>query len=296
MKKAQVFISCGQRDEREKSYGEFLIKCFSKKGFETYFAEEIHNSKPLLQSIYESLKRSEYVVICNPFREENNIGSLFVQQELAIAAFSSKPILYFYNKKVDKTCGMSGVLHLNGIEVNTPQEMLEHLNKLTKTWDPMSVNQLFLNFGNEHLTVTINNYPQQPLSNWYHIIVHNKSKTENAINCRAYVESIKDNKGLSIFGSHQYRQEIIWAGTGKEVINITKDTKRDFDALFTVRNTGVWQFQSLQTSTVYAYPVLQNGTYYITFVVTSDNLPEAKIHIKILLQNDRAKLLEEKQL
>jgi hypothetical protein len=118
MLKARVFISCGQRNNREKSFGNYLVEYFQEKGFETYFAEEIHDSKPLLLSILDALKESEYFIAFNPNREDSgDVGSIFVQQEIAIAASARIPSLYFYSAGVNKLKGMSGGMHLNACQL-----------------------------------------------------------------------------------------------------------------------------------------------------------------------------------
>jgi hypothetical protein len=118
MLKARFFISCGQRNNREKSFGNYLVEYFQEKGFETYFAEEIHDSKPLLLSILDALKESEYFIAFNPNREDSgDVGSIFVQQEIAIAASARIPSLYFYSAGVNKLKGMSGGMHLNACQL-----------------------------------------------------------------------------------------------------------------------------------------------------------------------------------
>lgn len=296
MKKSTVFISCGQGSDREKKFGEKLVSYFQNKGFETYFAEHIHSSKPLLQSILDALKESEYFVIWNPYREKTGeVGSLFVQQEIAVAASLGLPSLYFFDKGVGKTAGMSGALHLNGIEISDVSNLVSELDKLTNTWDNTSKNQLFLEFGNEHKNISVINDPVQPLSNWYHIIVQNGCSFRQAKNCRAYAEKIvKVDNGQDL--SSEYKQELIWAGTGAGAINITTKTKRDVDAIWTLQGGGQWRFQSIQTSTVYAYPVLADAGYEITYLIVSDNMPDARLEVKLKLDNDLAVVINQKQL
>lgn len=295
MRKARVFISCGQKDNREKSFGDYLVKYF-EKDFEVYFAEEIHNSKPLLLSIFQASRDSEYFVAFNPYRKETGeIGSLFVQQEIAIAAFLDMPLLYFCQKGVNKTIGMSGGLHLNGISIDRPEEMKQHLDKVTNNWDSTSKNQLFLEFNNPHKSIPVVNYPGQPLSNWYHITVINGSVYKHAKNCRAYVESIRDIKQRKTV-QIDYQQELIWAGTGTHTIFITKKVKRDVDVIWTIQGSKIWQFQFLQTSTVYAYPNLGEDRYRIVFSVISDNFLDARLEVILELLNDQANVISQKQL
>jgi len=295
MKKSTVFISCGQDNDREKSFGNRMVEYFQNKGFDTYFAEHIHCSKPLLQSILQALKESEYFVAWNPYRDKGgSCGSLFVQQEIAVAASLELPIIYFFDKGVNKTSGMSGALHLNGIEVNNISSLEQELNKLTKGWDNTSKNQLYLHFGNEHKNIAVVNHPQQPLSNWYHIIVENGCSYKQAKNCRAYAQKILKNNSQDL--TSKYKQELIWAGAGVGSISITAKTKRDVDAIWTLQGSKKWTLQSIQTSTVYAYPVLDDGKYKIIYVVVSDSFPDASIEVEVDLKNDVASVLSQKQL
>lgn len=296
MMKSTVFISCGQDTAREKEFGEKLVEYFRNKGFETYFAEHIHSSKPLLQSILDALKESEYFIAWNPFRMMNGeVGSLFVQQEIAVAAYLGLPSLYFHDKGVDKTAGMSGALHLNGIEIDNTSRLEDELDKLTRKWNNASKNQLFLKFGNEHKDIPLLSYPGSPPSNWYHLVVWNGCGYKHAKNCRAYADRIvKTNSRWDL--SSEYKQELIWAGTGISAINITSKKKRDADAIWTLKGNKQWRFHSIQTSSVYSYPILGEGVYEIYYLVVSDNMPDAKLEVKLKLENDLAIILAQKRL
>lgn len=296
MRKARVFISCGQRNATEKGFGDYLFQYFTKKGFDPYFAEEIHNSKPLLLSVLDSLKSSEYFISFNPLRRDTkDIGSLFVQQEMAVAAAIGLPMLYFYQAGVNKLHGMASGLHLNGIEINKPAEFKPHLDKLTKTWDSTSQNQLFLETQRMHTNVALLDTPTHPLSNWFHICVTNGSSFKQAKNCRAYVEDIVLIRAPQ-FSTSDYKQELIWAGTGVQTISIKKKAKRDFDAIWTIQGSGEWNFHSLDTSTAYTYPTLKDGEYELTYLVVSDNFPDARIKLAINLSNDSVAIISETQL
>lgn len=292
MKKAIVFISCGQRDAREKKIGNKLVKYFDERKFDTYYAENIHNSKPLLQSILNSLKDADYLVIYNPARSTSTAGSLFVQQELAVAAANNIETLYFFEKGVDKQEGMSGALHLNGIEISSMTQLTRQLNKLTKTWKKRSRNQLFLKLGNPSLNVKTQN---DVLTNWWHITCENGSAYKLAKNCLAYIESIRDitnKKAVKI----PYKCEIVWAGVGMHTITILKKSKRDFDAIFTVHGSANWQPQFIQTSTIYMYPLLSDGRYRIVYLVVSDNFLDARLSVDLELKNDLVRIIKQKRI
>lgn len=63
MRKARVFISCGQSNKREKRIG-FAVESYFKndRKFETYFAERVHSPEALTESIFSFLQKSEYFV------------------------------------------------------------------------------------------------------------------------------------------------------------------------------------------------------------------------------------------
>lgn len=299
MKKSQVFISCGQKTDREKNIGNELVKYFENKNFNAYYAEHVHNSKPLLQSILESLKASEYFIAYNPYRgnkedldKKGDIGSLFVHQEIAVASSFGTQSLYFYEKGVNGINGMSSALHLNGIEINDTTQLYPKLDILTKKWKKKSRNQLFLKFGNPSLNILNQN---GNLTNWWHISCLNGSAYKHAKNCMAYIERIKDLTSNQII-QVQYRCEIVWAGVGMHNITILSKFERDFDAIYTYNGSSFWQPQILQTSTIYKYPLLLDGRYSIVYLVVSDNLPDARLLVELKLQNNIATLIRQRQL
>ncbi len=295
MVKAQVFISCGQFTPREKEIGSAIVDYFQKRGFEPYFAEEVHSPLGLTQSVYANLKKSEYFVCINPRRENSDIGSLFVQQELALASFLELPLVAFHEPGVSLQ-GVAKYLHVNSIEFTTLVELLERLEEKVAIWDPESKNQLRLSWGKASLNVSILDQKNQ-LSNWYHITVENLSSTFHAKNCYCYIESIKDvTFDQHIFGQHEYLNELIWAGTGRIVVDIPRQTKRDIDAIYTVHDSSKWQFNGLYTSTIYyyRYPPLRVGEYEIRYVVNSDNFPLSRTEFHVLLSKDHLEAIDQK--
>ena len=66
MVKARVFISCGQLTSEEKEIGTAVVDYFKKRGFEPYFAEEVHSPLGLTKNVYANLKKSEYFVCDKP--------------------------------------------------------------------------------------------------------------------------------------------------------------------------------------------------------------------------------------
>jgi hypothetical protein len=147
MRKARVFISCGQRTDREKNIGMEVDRYFKERGFDTYFAEKVHSPEALTEHIFTYLKESEYFVFIDFKREKINEnqyrGSLFVNQEIGISTFLKIPGIGFHEKKVER----EGILKFqiyNAFPFEDGTEIIAKLRDETSNWDPNSVNELHL--------------------------------------------------------------------------------------------------------------------------------------------------------
>src|SRR6266496_784782 len=103
--KARVFMSCGQRDKEEKRIAALMEEKLVSLGFEPYVAIHKQSTGSLMKNILKALKDCEYYLFIDFKREQiipeankdksmptNYRGSLFSNQELAIAAYLEKPI------------------------------------------------------------------------------------------------------------------------------------------------------------------------------------------------------------
>jgi predicted nucleic-acid-binding Zn-ribbon protein len=284
VRKARVFISCGQKPE-EKPIGLKVAKYLRRKGFDPYFAEEIQTPEALTKEIFDSLRNSEYFVAINFQRKKlkkGDIGSLFIQQEFAIAAFLRISMIAFHKGNI-KPAGVGEHLILKSIAFESYENIIRYLSREVKKWDPNSTHQLKLESGNHHSNfVTANAPPGTPLSNWFHIVVQNRSNSIYCKNCYGYIEMISDLKANKLlFGAGDYKTELLWAGTNDVTVNIPQGGKRDLDMLTWYQGTNIVTFQQRTTSTGYKYPDLPFGKYYIVYGVISDNFPTAKIEIEI---------------
>jgi hypothetical protein len=289
MKKARVFISGGQANKDEKEWGIIISDWFRDRGFDPYFAEQYSTPEGLTENIFNILKESEYFVCINFERENSKVGSLFVQQELAIAAFLKIPMVGFHKGEIELH-GIEKYILLNANKVETPEEIIKVLEGKTKEWNPNSVNQLFLSFGNHQFAVPsvtpdrrciLDQDKKCILGDYYHITIHNKSRMIHTLNCIGYIESIKslDNNEY-IFKDDDYKTELIWAGTGDIKINIPTNGKRDLDAFIYFSNTKKIHFHQRTTSSYYGNKELDKGSYEIIYVIISDNMPITKLKIE----------------
>ena len=296
MKRARVFISCGQNTQEEKQIGIQLSDDFRDRGFKPYFAEEVHTPEGITNNVFNALKESEYFVCVLTPRTGSQTGSLFIQQELAIASFLQIPTLLFRFGEI-KLEGVAKYLILNPIPVATVDELLKYTIKQTETWDNRSKNQLFLSFENHHPNVAILNEPNSPLSDWYHITVSNHSSRFNAKDCHSYITSIMDvSSGAFIIQHDDYKIELIWAGTGDVTINIPSEGKRDVDAFYTIHGLNEINFHQRISGTVYQYKNLPFGHYKIVYVVLADNFPSASLEIEIQYGQNGVRIVSSKQI
>lgn len=281
MRKARVFISCGQRTEREKNIGLEIDRYFKDRHFETYFAEKVHSPEALTEHIFTFLRESEYFVFIDFKRDQISDkeyrGSLFVNQEIAISTFLKIPGIGFYERGVKRE-GILDYQIYNAFPFKNGTEIIARLNDETKNWDPNSVNELFLLYDplKDTKNIPLNNYPQRPLTDWWHIEVKNRNRTKHAFSCLAYLTKIRNMDSEEELAIPSI--ELIWSGLGDHWVNIMADGIREFDAFFIIQDENMIRFQSralTTTSPRFHLPNLPNGTYLLEYSVVSSNFEVA---------------------
>ncbi len=300
MTKALVFISCGQRNDEEKSYGKAIMKHFEGRGFNPYFAAEIHDYEGLTENIFKALRNSEYFVSVNFKRKDNSCGSLFVQQELAIAAFLKIPMVPLRVGTI-KLQGIAEHLIINEKEIGSPKEALRYLTNKTKKWVAETKNRFELSFENHHFNVKTtvtkpNGKKEERIYDWYHIKVENKSTFKTAYLCVGYLEYIRKLSGTYLHLPTDYLHELNWAGYNVVQTNILRKGKRDLDAFFHDKQADKIAFAIHSVSSAYRYPELNYGTYVLCYVIMAENMSDARIKITIHFDGSGIKVLKVAQI
>lgn len=289
MRNARVFISCGQRTKKEIQIGKAVQDYFSKsRKFETYFAERVHSSDGLTENIFKFLRQSEYFVFIDFEREKINRkkfrGSLFANQELAIATFLKLQGICFREKEIKRE-GILDYQIYNAFPFEDGTEIIQILEKETAKWDKYSVNELKISYHPEDTSrnITLTNHPQKPMSDWYHLDIKNRNKIKHAISCFGYVTRIKDlNK------NEEYKiptNELIWSGISDIKVNILGDTRRDLDAFWIIHGENKIRFHQRPLGTTnpkYCLPDLPKGKYLIEYTIISSNFE--KVSQKYILE------------
>lgn len=290
MRSARVFISCGQRDSREQNVGMAVKQYFTDRGFEAYFAELVHSSEALTENIFRFLNDSEYFVFIDFKRErlagDEHRGSLFVNQELAIATFLQLPGIGFTEKGVKR----EGILdyHIyNAIPFEEGTQILAALKEETAGWNPSSVNELAIRYDPNATTkgTLLSNWPGNPPSDWYHLEVLNRNKRKHALSCIGYVTEIHRLESDQKYNLPTI--ELNWSGIGEVTANIIAGGRRDLDAFFVVQGHDHVLFHERSLGTTnprYHLPKLVPGRYEIEFAVVSANF--ATVASRCLLEFD----------
>jgi len=296
MRKAMVFISCGQSTEREKKIGFAIDSYFKGRKFKTYLAERVHSPEALTESIFSSLQKSEYFVFVDFNREKldsnKSRGSLFVNQEIAIATFLKLPGLGFTEKGVKRE-GILKYQIFNSFSFEDEAEILNRLPEETKDWDNESVNELYLRYDPETTTrdTTLKGPRNAPKSDWYHIDVWNRNKNKHAFSCNGYITQIKNlDSGQNI---NLPTNEIIWAGISDISVNIMADGKRELDAFYVRRDYERIYFHQRRLTTTnpkYHLPDLRKGKYLITYTIISNNFPMVSKDFRLIYDDTQSNI------
>ena len=268
---ARVFISCGQANDEEKKLGLECHDYLKSKGYSPYFAERVQSPEALTEDIFRHLKNSEYAVFIDCARDllENGKrrGSVFVNQELAIAAFRQTEFLVFHQEGVLRE-GVLNYLMAKPIPFRDGPDLRAKLASATGRWRPDWRNELVLTTGNPHPDVPDRRGERR---DWYHVTVRNRHEHKYARNCVAYVKSIKDLGSGNSIDPRNY--ELVWGGQGVYEKHILPGSEADVDAFYVVRGGDRIHFcHRPSTSPLYlGMPELQKGNYELTYLVVSES-------------------------
>jgi len=164
--RAQVFISCGQREDLgEVEVADRLAAALAKAGFEPYVATKQQTLRGLKENIFERLAESEYFLFVD-FRREQIAetepalyrGSVFSQQELAVAAHLDIEVIAFQEEGVKLLEGILAFMQANCIRfrdratlpvkvINVDLFGKRHETPLIRHFAPTSVPRVFRKNG-----------------------------------------------------------------------------------------------------------------------------------------------------
>jgi hypothetical protein len=155
--KSIIFISCGQFAAHEKALGEKvaeLVKQFTD--CEPFFAEQQHDLAGVTENILKALYRSAaFIAIMHPrgqvsyassATDKQVRGSVWIEQEIAIAAFVSQamakvlPVRVYVHEEIVLE-GLRDKLHLNPQRFSNEADVIEDLKRFLPQWKSLGNNR-----------------------------------------------------------------------------------------------------------------------------------------------------------
>ena len=279
--KAKVFICCGQRCGTERQTAERIAQALEKIGFKTYVAVEQQRLEGFRENIFRNLEDSEYFVFVDFKRERLDDGplcrgSLFCHQELAVSSYIARDrdidILAFHEKGVMSQDGMANVLIVNSQEFADRHLLPEVIAYRVEQedWQPQ---------WERRLALTTEWSPKD--GKYCHITVENLHGSQPARNCYGYPKEIRNTSTGDERVFDFERVELKWALSKVPNIAIFPKSSRRLDA-FWVCDSKAGILLSTYADVPHLLPEhiideKKAGTYKLTYVVISENFPDAEI-------------------
>ncbi len=279
---AKVFISCGQQqDTDEVDVAHKIREELAEAGFEPYLAVEQHSPRGLRENIFEELDNSEYFVFVDfkrerlePSNSASHRGSLFCNQELAIASYLDIPIIAFQEEGIEELDGILGALQVNAFPFSDRKLLPTSIaGTVRREWDTHSKNQLRL----EPVPVDTHNL-------WYaHVRVRNLHHRKPARNCYAYLEkaySVSCDRDISLETT-----ELKWQYVGHPCTTITAKSFRRFDAFWVSKDKKGIRLSTLVDTGEFVDNIITDpGEYHLTYIVISDNFRDARVECRLHIE------------
>jgi hypothetical protein len=303
--KARVFVSCGQKDNKEKALAREIYETLAgpEFGFEPYVADLEHTQKEVVQSVFDALSESEYFLLidfrrerlgCTPSTEKVYRGSLFTQQELAIASFLGIEQLRFKEKGVEWK-GISQLLQGKPIEFGSRSKLVDTIRKeiQCRKWSSGWKNTLQIVEENGIERVP-RNRPNDPnyrgTADFYHIVVKNLHNRKMALVCRVLAEFESGTPAPPVLCDHLEQK---WAGMlyNQAVAIRPNPGSRRACACFVERgqngkSLGVFFHQfGIDTDSAKAATQCPPGEYVLKYSAVSANFPTAIRRFKLTIDD-----------
>jgi hypothetical protein len=279
--RAKVFISCGQqKDTDEVDIAHKIKEGLDKLGYDPYIAVEEQTLKGVKENILKQLETAEYFIFIDFKREQILMksgepifrGSLFSHQELAIASFLDIPVIAFQEKGVKKDDGILRFIQANCVEFtdrsSLPQAIADYAQK---TWNPHWKNEIFLERDDKDLQDVVR-IPGNRWARFFHIKVVNRNRWKSALNCLAYLQSIRN-----IVTREEWSFETVelkWKGVNFPDAVILPSSYRRLDGFFVHHDSPNLAYPSLSPYvdfTGYFFEIKGPGDFELTYSVLSQN-------------------------
>lgn len=289
--RAQVFISCGQREDLgEIEVADRIAAALAQAGFEPYVATKQQTLRGLKENIFDRLAESEYFLFVD-FRREQIAGtepalyrgSVFSQQELAVAAHLDIEVIAFQEECVKPLEGILAFMQANCIRfsdrASLPTQVIEVVRD--RGWSANWKNSLSIE-ANMGIHRDVLRLPERVQADFYHLIVRNNHLHKTARNVYGYLERVTDlTTGARVeFEAAEFK----WAGYTLPNATIPAERTRKLDAFWIPQpNPNTPQFNAFTDSTQFVPRLLGPGEWHLVYSVISDTLPGASREFRLRL-------------
>lgn len=309
--KARVFISCGQKKNAndltevskenvnlmtpELEVAKQISHELTELGFEPYIALEQQELEGVKEAIFRRLRNSEYFLFIDFQREKvqkfgtlgvwdgEYRGSLFSNQELAIATFQGLEVLAFQEEGVKKDDGILKYIQANCKTFSDRKELPSLVaSEVRKKWNPNWRNELRFEREEE-------DFEDERVAwadgRWFPIKIVNQHKDRFARHCVAYAERIKNIQNNEI--TNLELTELKWKHTSALDVSIPPKQFRFLDGVHVNSShpTTVWlginynfaNWEKLHTH----FQIRISGDYEIDYVVFSEVFSPARAKFRL---------------
>lgn len=281
----KVFISCGQHTEEERGIARQIADELTKLGFEPYVAVVEQSLEGLKNNLFRQLETSEYFLFIDFKREQIAKesfcrGSLFTNQELAIASFLGIQATGFQEVGVMPLDGMIGAMQLNADAFEDRQALVEHaLGRVKEKWSTGWKNGLRIEAGQPTFHDAV---PNGKLHRFHFLAVRNLHNRKVALDCQVFPISL--HRVGSDEDLLEAATELKWTGYINAEARVRPGTARSFDAIVVPHEAPTMGYLHGFTDAVdYVTRLEGAGEYDIEFEVTSSNFPTASCRARITI-------------
>jgi hypothetical protein len=302
---AKIFLSCGQKDDEKELANRIAKRLESLRapgqagpdtGFHCYVAVADQSLEGLRENIFRQLETSEYFIFLDFKRDPLGTsgecrGSLFTNQELAVASFLSKPAILFQEAGVRKLDGMLASFQSNLLTFHDRGRLEDLIAGVVEEklrsgeWSTGWKDQLVIEVPTARFSGTAEALPgsRPGLTEFYHLGVRNLHNAKVALHCCVLLESIQPRDWDGIVAPFD-PVELKWAGAPPTLpsVIVPASAMRLFDC-FKIRHDApaTIEFQTLTDSTEFSPVIRQPGIYDITYCVSSSNMQLARRTVRI---------------
>ncbi len=282
---AQIFVSCGQRTQRERDFATRLKAGLEQDGFAVYVAIRAQSLEDVNSGIVRQLELSDYYLFVD-FRRERiargvRRGSLFTHQELAIAHRSGFERSLFFQHRGIKLEGLLRYMGANPVLFSSGDDLVELIRSTFRQ-------QRWTSDYSRHLAAARLHQPRAVISSsqitglFYPVDIENRRKDAAAWDAVSRLEFIcSDKEGrqpspnrspLKVDGQSGFRQ-VIWP--------------QDHGA-FDVLAVGVEPPHGLYLYTALDLPrvdpiITKPGHYDLEYAVLARNFPVLRFTVSVEL-------------